>query len=243
MRPTCKCTPAPVTATVGCASEPTRAQHQQSDSLKDSHPLSWSPCDHTLQHKSRTRVFPSPRKFQLHTCPLMTSEMASATAQRRENKLATLRVHHLEIMTQPALGGAQCCGEQRGAKPPFTSRSAFLERFVAKRRGLLGTSQEKPPQCPRPQRHNPDETAGTACSLWSHPVSRVPSSHTGAKSYLYDVRDKRSTTAGAGRRRAGSPVWEWINDHWHASAPHLAPIHPPLRATHPSRAMDRKTVF
>ena len=163
MRPTCKCTPAPVTATVGCASEPTRAQHQQSDSLKDSHPLSWSPCDHTLQHKSRTRVFPSPRKFQLHTCPLMTSEMASATAQRRKNKLATLRVHHLEIMTQPALGGAQCCGEQKGAKPPFASRSAFLERFVAKRRGLLGTSQEKPPQCPRPQRHCPDETADTAC--------------------------------------------------------------------------------
>ena len=73
VRPTCKCTPAPVTATVGCASEPTRAQHQQSDSLKDSHPLSWSPCDHTLQPQSRTRVFPSPRKFQLHTCPLMTS--------------------------------------------------------------------------------------------------------------------------------------------------------------------------
>ena len=86
VRPTCKCTPAPVTATVGCASEPTRAQHQQSDSLKDSHPLSWSPCDHTLQPKSRTRVFPSPRKFQLHTCPLMTSRMASATARRRKNK-------------------------------------------------------------------------------------------------------------------------------------------------------------
>jgi hypothetical protein len=86
VRPTCKCTPAPVTATVGCASEPTRAQHQQSDSLKDSHPLSWSPCDHTLQPKSRTRVFPSPRKFQLHTCPLMTSRMASTTARGRKNR-------------------------------------------------------------------------------------------------------------------------------------------------------------
>ena len=45
-------------------------------------------------------------------------------------------------MTQPALGGAQCCGEQRGAEPSFASRSAFLEEFAAKRRGLLGTSQE-----------------------------------------------------------------------------------------------------
>ena len=54
---------------------------------------------------------------------------------------------------------------------------------------------------------------------------------------------KEARPLGAGRRRAGSPVWEWINDHWHASAPHSAPIHPPPRATHPSRAMDRKTVF
>ena len=66
----------------------------------------------------------------------------SHRAGKEKQKLASLRVRHPESMTQPALGGAQCCGEQRGAEPSFASRSAFLEEFAAKRRGLLGTSQE-----------------------------------------------------------------------------------------------------
>ena len=146
-------------------------------------------------------------------------------------------------MTQPALGGAQCCGEQREARPPFASRSAFLEEFAAKRRRLLGTSQENLRTARDRSATTQDETAGTArCSGPTPPaVSLHPIRAPKTPVMTYGIKEARPL--GAGRRTAGSPIWEWINDHWHASAPHLAPIHPPLRATHPSRAMDRKTVF
>ena len=60
MRPTCKCTPAPVTATVGCASEPTRAQHQQYDPTKEEVAAPSSNENHTLQPKKKNTAFLSP---------------------------------------------------------------------------------------------------------------------------------------------------------------------------------------
>ena len=170
-----------------------QAQHQQSDPPKNSHPLSCSPCDHTLQpQKNSKRVFPSPRKFQLHTCPLMTSEMALATAQRRKNKLATLRVHHLEIMTQPALGGAPCSGPSVESKASpeallatvsglclpqslgFASHGAFLKRFAAKRRGLPGTYLTRNLRNACDRNHlSQDETAGGDPLPWA--AALIPS--------------------------------------------------------------------
>ena len=38
---------------------------------------------------------------------------------------------------------------------------------------------------------HPRRDSGHRPLLWSHPASRVPSSHTGAKNNLYDVRDKK----------------------------------------------------
>jgi hypothetical protein len=167
----------------------------------------------------------------------------SHRAGKEKQKLASQRVRHPESMTQPALGGAQCCGEQRGAEPSFASRSAFLEEFAAKRRGLLGTSQEN-------LRNARDRSATPKTKQRAPPAALVPPRqpcpfipYGCQKQPVMTYGTKEARPLGAGRRRAGSPVWEWINDHWHASAPHLAPIHPPLRATHPSRAMDRKTVF
>jgi len=149
-----------------------KAQHQQSDPPKNSHPLSCSPCDHTLQpQKNSKRVFPSPRKFQLHTCPLMTSEMALATAQRRKNKLATLRVHHLEIMTQPALGGAPCSGPSVESKASPEALLATVSGLCfprcipqkvrsQKKRPPRDLPHKEPPQCLRPQPLIPGRDSG-----------------------------------------------------------------------------------
>ena len=131
----------------------------------------------------------------------------------------------------------------KGGRALLCLPQCIPRRICSQKKRPPGDLTRKPPQCPRPQRHTQDEAAGTArCSGPTPPaVSLHPIRAPKTPVMTYGIKEARPL--GAGRRTAGSPVWEWINDHWHASAPHLAPIHPPLRATHPSRAIDRKTVF
>ena len=81
---------------------------------------------------------------------------------------------------------------------PLTLPQCIPRRICSQKKRPPGDLTRKPPHCPRPQRHNPRRDSGHRPLLWSHPASRVPSSHTGAKNTCHDVWDKRSTTFGRG---------------------------------------------
>ena len=99
VRPTCKCTPAPVTATVGCASEPTRAQHQQYDPTKEEVAAPSSNENHTLQPKKKNTAFLSPLHIPAqHASSHGLRDGFIHRAGKEKQKLASLRVRHPESM-------------------------------------------------------------------------------------------------------------------------------------------------
>ena len=99
VRPTCKCTPAPVTATVGYASEPTRAQHQQYDPTKEEVAAPSSNENHTLQPKKKNTAFLSPLHIPAqHASSHGLRDGFIHRAGKEKQKLASLRVRHPESM-------------------------------------------------------------------------------------------------------------------------------------------------
>ena len=85
--------------TVGCASEPTRAQHQQYDPTKEEVAAPSSNENHTLQPKKKNTAFLSPLHIPAqHASSHGLRDGFIHRAGKEKQKLASLRVRHPESM-------------------------------------------------------------------------------------------------------------------------------------------------
>jgi hypothetical protein len=134
VRPTCKCTPAPVTATVGCASEPTRAQHQQYDPTKEEVAAPSSNENHTLQPKKKEHGLPLPSAHSSST-RVLSWPQGWLHPPRGEGKTK-------------AGFPARPPSREHESSPLFGGPTQSSNRFSATKRGLQGTPRA-PPQCTR----------------------------------------------------------------------------------------------
>ena len=190
VRPTCKCTPAPVTATVGCASEPTRAQHQQYDPTKEEVAAPSSNENHTLQPKKKNTAFLSP----LH----IPAQHASSHGLGRlhpphgEGKPSWLprRPPSREHESSPIFWGSHtflksvlCHKERPSGDPPSTSAVHTLPLSHA----------------PRRESGAPHRFPGPAHRAAPHPRAGVLKNTCVLTSGIFEA------TPGTGRLMAGSP--------------------------------------
>ena len=81
-------------------------------------------------------------------------------------------------------------GSKGGQSPPLPPAVHSSKNLQPKEEASWGP-HKKTSAMPATAAPHPRRDSGHRPLLWSHPASRVPSSHTGAKNNLYDVRDKK----------------------------------------------------
>jgi len=122
VRPTCKCTPAPVTATVSCASEPQGAAPTALLSEQKRSAVFPSPVTRPCGKKNRRVPYTPLGKSQLNTCPAMPLRWLRRLRSGGKTALAPLCTHQPETWPQNSLEGhailrnpSAKAGDPRGA--------------------------------------------------------------------------------------------------------------------------------
>jgi len=227
VRPTCKCTPAPVTATVGCASEPTRAQHQQYDPTKEEVAAPSSNENHTLQPKKKNTAFLSPLHIPAQHASSHGLWDGFIHRTGKENQAGfPVRPSSREHESSPLFWGSHtvlksvlCHKERPSGDPPSTSAVHTLPLSHA----------------PRRESGAPHRFPGHAHRAAPHPRARVVKPPVSSQAEFL-----RQPWAQAGSEPGVRALGVAQRPRAHASAPGGAPEAPPMQPFPNSRAWEKR---